>query len=286
MFVLSAACAPAGPRFTAIDAHGGVVCALRDDGAPLCAVPARFSEAQPLGAFMTTDVQAGGASAACWLAPPPDTGQVVCVEWGSQLGCLGCGLLPPLGVRRQFDLTDGGAGCAIGNDGALVCWARRGIDPPWLLASSLPASDAATTVSVGPDMACVHPGTGHGVCWSPATGARTSAQPPPEPLRSVAHDRAGACGLRSDGSVTCWGTSFGDPPTDAFSTLAGGPPFCGVLAASGGLRCFGDGAEALAPVLPHGSFVAVAVGDRFVCALDASGAITCGGLDAAHVPSF
>lgn len=89
----------------------------------------------------------------------------------------------------------------------------------------------------------------------------------------VACGETNACALRSDGDVSCWGSSLGQPPPQGpFVALAGGGGYACALRGDGTISCWGLGF----PMLPAGTYSAVSAEmDGLVCALDAGGAAVC-----------
>ncbi len=92
-----------------------------------------------------------------------------------------------------------------------------------------------------------------------------------------------SCGLRTDGTATCWGSD--DPrdasllavPAHAFSTVsAGAIHSCGVRAADDAIVCWGRGGPSRLNA-PAGAFVAVTVGNLHSCGLRADGTVLCWG---------
>lgn len=142
---------------------------------------------------------------------------------------------------------------------------------------------------------------------APATGADgsvvTSAEAGAEDAGAVSVDRDGAttgdaavsgstatlkvslgesfgCGLRADGTISCWGANSEEQRTLAldrtYRDLACGAYHCCALDSAGALTCVGrnrDGQRASAP----GPFVQVTAGDAHTCALDGQGNASCWG---------
>lgn len=86
-----------------------------------------------------------------------------------------------------------------------------------------------------------------------------------------------SCGLRADGTVTCWGyDSDGetDAPDGQFTAVSAGSYFtCGVRS-NGTITCWGLGQLSDAP---DGRFTAVSAGGAHSCGLRTNGTITCWG---------
>ena len=92
--------------------------------------------------------------------------------------------------------------------------------------------------------------------------------------------RSHSCGLKTDGSIVCWGdNTYGqaDEPNSVFSAVAtGGDLSCG-LSADGAIVCWGDNTYGQA-YAPSGAFDAVSVGGLHSCGLRSGGTIVCWGI--------
>ena len=88
------------------------------------------------------------------------------------------------------------------------------------------------------------------------TIARARPTPHPAGFRALSAGAQHSCGLRTDGTVECWGASFegeADAPGGAFRAVsAGGIHSCG-LRTDGTLECWGA-ASAWKPGIPAGMF--------------------------------
>ena len=119
-----------------------------------------------------------------------------------------------------------------------------------------------------------------------STTTETAAQQPADgTLRlaavSVSAGRWHSCGLRDDGTVTCWGhNDFGqtaDPLGTFAAVSAGGEHSCG-LRTDGTVTCWGDNRNRQTGVL-LGTFTAVSAGGTHSCALRADGTVACWGAE-------
>ena len=121
-------------------------------------------------------------------------------------------------------------------------------------------------------------------------------------FNSIAAGTWYTCGVRTDGSVTCWGDNDdgqATPPEGTFTSVSAGNDYtCGVKI-DGSLACWGNdrfadlttcygsngsrrcvAADWNGPATPpEGSFSAVTVGDKTACAVREGGAVACWGSD-------
>ena len=119
----------------------------------------------------------------------------------------------------------------------------------------------------------------------PTTWGTGRASPPPGEFLDIAVGPGGACGVRADSMLVCWGDAGSGPPDgeDGYSAvrLAGHGSFWNrgygcALRTDGRLLCWDDAAR---PVqVPGGAFVDAAVGNDYWCGHRADGKAVCGGL--------
>jgi hypothetical protein len=87
------------------------------------------------------------------------------------------------------------------------------------------------------------------------------------------------CGLRTDGTIACWGENYSGeatPPAGAFTQVsAGGNHTCG-LKTDGTIACWGDNFYGQATP-PAGTFTQVSAGGGFTCALERDASVACWG---------
>ena len=87
------------------------------------------------------------------------------------------------------------------------------------------------------------------------------------------------CGVKTDGSVVCWGRPFANvgqlsPPSGSFSSVsAGGNHTCG-LKADGSVVCWGANSSGQSSP-PSGSFSSISAGASHTCGVKANGSVTC-----------
>jgi alpha-tubulin suppressor-like RCC1 family protein len=87
------------------------------------------------------------------------------------------------------------------------------------------------------------------------------------------------CGLRTDGTIACWGNNAqgqATPPAGSFTAVSVGDNHTCALRTAGTIACWGyNGYGQAAP--PAGSFTAVSARGSYTCALRPDGTITCWG---------
>ena len=102
---------------------------------------------------------------------------------------------------------------------------------------------------------------------------------PPPDFTSLSAGTYDTCGLRTDGTIRCWGDRFtGEyaPPTDEFVSVSVGVSDLCALTAAGRLYCISDGQFRLS----HGdTFSSVSVGKDHVCGVSTNGNVLCWGED-------
>jgi hypothetical protein len=165
--------------------------------------------------------------------------------------------------------------CGILADGTLQCWGDhyhtlpRYYYPPGTFQS----------VSVSAIYNCAL-GNNTPSCWG---GSNLS--PPSGTFASISVANWDACGIRSDSSVSCWGsTTISDygqrtAPAGTFRALSlNDVTSCGISATDGSIQCWGYDSFGAAP--PTGSFKSLSINDQDACALGTDGTIHCWGHDA------
>jgi probable HAF family extracellular repeat protein/uncharacterized repeat protein (TIGR03803 family)/YVTN family beta-propeller protein len=86
-----------------------------------------------------------------------------------------------------------------------------------------------------------------------------------------------ACGVRTDGTLACWGANFAGqatPPAGSFMQITAGGSHTCALESNGAVACWG-GAAAQAP--PPGAFIQISAGDSHTCGVGTDGTIACWG---------
>lgn len=251
---------PPPGTFSAIEARGGVTCALRNDGAIRCWTPARADVPAAQGSFVAMGT---GDAIVCGVRAD---GAIVCPQErvaGFDLP-LTLAEIPPDG---PFSQVAGGRGflCGLRQDGRISCRARAGSRAPE------PPAGTFRQVVAGDSF----------VCGLRVDGSVTCADVfgPPRSLRGGAFAQLVAsetdlCGVTAQGALRCSAPLRDGPPASRRVRAVGLTSLtsCAVLD-DGSVACWG-GAEAAALARP-GPFRAVAPDASSACALRESGGVEC-----------
>ena len=114
-------------------------------------------------------------------------------------------------------------------------------------------------------------------CWGRNAWQQTSA--PSGTFSAVSAGSEHSCGLRTDGTITCWGDdSEGQTsaPSGAFSAVSAGSFHSCGLRTDGTINCWGDNRWQQTSA-PSGTFSAVSASQSHSCGLKTDGAINCWG---------
>ena len=130
-----------------------------------------------------------------------------------------------------------------------------------------------TRLWAGHGTTCVSDGEGPPLCWGLETAGELGV--PADVVGALSMGYQLSCGLRQDGTATCWGAVDEDlrPDGDFVQIETNGQSVCGVRV-DGSLACVGS--SALLDV-PAGSFVDLGLGSSFACAVDVAGEVVCWG---------
>ena len=139
-------------------------------------------------------------------------------------------------------------------------------------------SVAFSSVAAGADHYCGLRVDGTATCWG--NNSRGQLDVPEGIFSMVSAGGSHTCGLRPDGSVECWGSND-DGQTyvayETFSTVTAGTWHSCGMTTDGFIECWGFGADD-AP--DRGGFTTVSAGRRHTCALRTSGIALCWGSNA------
>jgi alpha-tubulin suppressor-like RCC1 family protein len=187
-------------------------------------------------------------------------------------GSIGC-----WGTALQIDATSGpfmkvSSGrdhvCALGLDGAIKCWGN--CYPPSTKACTAPPSGSFKSLSNSFDHTCAVADSGAVYCWG-----SDSQTPPPGRFEQVSVGANFGCGLEGE-AVVCWGPgakAMQVPPSSYVAVAAASDWACG-LTTDGAVSCWGS--PPLVPRAPEGAGqTALAIGTSFGCTLDIIGTLKC-----------
>ena len=144
------------------------------------------------------------------------------------------------------------------------------------------ASDESSpflSVSSGWSHTCGVRSGGSVACWGDDHYGR--ATPPAGSFVSVSAEGAHTCGVRSDGSVACWGgneSGKATPPEGSFVSVSAGAEHTCGVRSDGSVACWGDNFFGQATP-PEGSFVSVSAGRYHICGVRSDGSVACWGDD-------
>jgi hypothetical protein len=189
-------------------------------------------------------VERGGELFTCGLK---QGGAIVC--WG---GKNGGEFSSKSGAYRQFSVSAKHL-CAVGLDGRISCWGSNKDG------ESTPPTGTFTQVAVG---------------------GRFDFRRPIGSFTTIRDECLYSCGLRSDGTVTCWGCGTcgqtAAPPGRFQQIAARWHNACGVRD-NGSVECWGLNSPGVFDSVPPGEFVKVNVGLFHACAIRKDGTIACWG---------
>ena len=124
------------------------------------------------------------------------------------------------------------------------------------------------------------------VAWLPEVAPPPGRSMPPGEFVSVSAGLGHTCGVRTDGSVECWGgDEWGQstpPPGEFASVSAGGGHTCGVRT-GGSVECWGNDEEGQSTP-PSGGFASVSAGGVHTCGVRTGGSVECWGNDEVASP--
>ena len=132
-------------------------------------------------------------------------------------------------------------------------------------------------VSAGEKHTCGVRSDGSITCWGDNEVGQASS--PAGSFVSVSAGRFHSCGVRSDGSVACWGDDrYGraTPPAGSFVSVSAGWLHTCGLRSGGSVACWGSDSYGLDSP-PTGSFISVSAGSDHACGVRSGGSVTCWG---------
>ena len=134
-----------------------------------------------------------------------------------------------------------------------------------------------SSVSAGWDHTCGIRTDGSIACWGYDVAGETA--PPPGRYRSVSAGSYYTCGVRTDDTAACWGDNRAGratAPSGRFSEVSIGGAFTCGVRTDGVIACWG-GSSADAHEPPTGTFTIVSTGHNHACALRTNGTLACWG---------
>ena len=263
---------PFGPNttFSTISAGWHHVCAVRLDGGMECRGRDFEGETHPPEGTWTSVY--AGYKGTCGVHT---NGTVECwgfsdayVDWARPSGADW-----PTGMTfNSFSVGRWGI-CGVNTSNDAVCWGSDGFYP-----DPAPNLDF-TKVSTGYGVTCGKvSGSSSVECWS--TDNNAIYDPPEGTWQDVSVSEWTVCGVRTDGSLDCWGSSkpaFFDrlPPDHDFASVqVKGGYVCG-LKTNGTAACYSAVKDQWEYM--QGTYVQLAVGQGFACGRSSTGYISCWG---------
>ena len=190
----------------------------------------------------------------------------------------------PAGTFKTI-AAGGDSTCGLRTDDTIACWGRG-----WMGQADAPAG-TFKTIAAGTSHACGLRTDDTVTCWGENSSGQADApagtfktvtvggESYENPETSIVHYVGHSCGLRSDGTMTCWGDdSYGeaDGPAGTFKTVAAATAGTCGLRSDGTITCWGADWTGLVDA-PAGTFKDVVVGASHACGLRNDGTITCWG---------
>ena len=140
-----------------------------------------------------------------------------------------------------------------------------------------PTASSFVSVSAGVQHTCGVRSDGSIVCWGRDEDGQ--ATPPAGSFVSVSAGNLHTCGVRSDGSVACWGDDeYGQapPPAGSFDSVSAGFDHNCGVRSGGSIVCWGDDFLGQSTP-PASSFVSVSAGWAHTCGVRSDGSVACWG---------
>ena len=136
-----------------------------------------------------------------------------------------------------------------------------------------------TSVIAGKRHTCGVKTDGSVVCWG--SNSYGVATPPQGRFSSVSAGSFHTCGVSEDGSVACWGDDEdgeSTPPQGRFSSVSAGRDHTCGVKEDGSVACWGDDENSQATP-PQGRFSSVSAGGDHTCGVKEDGSVACWGDD-------
>ena len=158
--------------------------------------------------------------------------------------------------------------CALNADGAITCWGTNSFGE-----SNTPTGASPPSRSAGFTRAAC------GRTAASPVGAAFAGVAPDGEFVAVSSGTSEACGIRTDGTISCWGglpLSGLIAPEGKFAAVATGDFHACGLRTDATIECWGYDPDGSTDA-PDGQFVAVSSGSDHSCGLRTDGTITCWG---------
>lgn len=269
-----------------LDAGGLHICALQNDDTAVCwgkqtqTVPEKETFTQvSAGAYHSCGVRTTDETIECWTSSARDFGQVT----------------PPKGTFLQVS-----AGyyhsCALRTDHTAICW--QGQTTNDYGQAQPPEAETFIQVSVGRWHSCGIRTDGTVACWGSNTNPYAhwdqsipeqdhndqQATPPEGTFIQINAAMAGwhTCGVRSDNTVTCWGSNDhgqATPPEGHFLQVSGGKWHTCGLRTDNTITCWGSDSDGQSTP-PKGHFTHITAGVFETCGIRTNSTVICWGADA------
>ena len=153
--------------------------------------------------------------------------------------------------------------------------------PAWSPPKEAPPDDRQgsiyTPIAAGTLHSCGIRTDGSVLCWG--NNGWGEAMPPSGSFTTIAAGGHHSCGIRTDGSVACWGSNgWGEatPPVESFTTIAVSSGHSCGIRTDGSVLCWGSNIYGR-ETAPSGSFTAIASGNHHSCGIRTDGSVLCWG---------
>ena len=146
--------------------------------------------------------------------------------------------------------------------------------------------DKFRQLSVGYPIAVALDAAGDATSWlTSEVGGWDLPETRPGPFGSVSAGGAWVCGVRSEGSLSCWAPGFPGldkkyadmTPTGTFAAVSVGYNAACALQPDGHPVCFGRAPDLPEYAVPDATFTQISTGDGFVCGITTEQGILCWG---------
>ena len=185
--------------FVEVDAFGGFVCGIREEGTAECRTTGIFSSPIPEGLPPVVDIAAGLATVCVLL----ESGDLSC----SGSGAFGLNDTPTEGAPYQSVALSQAHACAINRDNNIECW---GLDTNGRL--DAPAGEFTQLSLSSIQQSCALDLDGGVSCWGGNDQGTLDVPGDLPPALKVESGFASSCALLEDGTISCWGREIPDFP--------------------------------------------------------------------------